>query len=285
MPRVSYVNGRFVPHGRARVHVEDRGYQFADAVYEVVAVTDGRMVDAEPHFRRLERSLREIRADLPFTFGQFAVKVDRLLRLNRTRGGALYVQVSRGVAERDHRVPSAARLSVVMTLRPLRRPAPELARRGVAVVTAPDMRWKRPDIKSVGLLANVLAKDDAAAAGAYETWLRDAGGGITEGASTNAWIVADGTLVTRPADGSILDGVTRRALLRIAAENGVPAAERAFGVDEALAADEAFLSSTSAFVLPVVRIDGRPVGGGVPGPRTRRMQALYEAHFRDRTAP
>ena len=155
----------------------------------------------------------------------------------------------------------------------------------MAVVTAPDMRWKRPDIKSVGLLANVLAKDDAAAAGAYETWLRDAGGGITEGASTNAWIVADGTLVTRPADGSILEGVTRRALLRIAAENRVPAAERPFGVDEALAADEAFLSSTSAFVLPVVRIDGRPVGGGVPGPRTRRMQALYEAHFRDRTAP
>lgn len=285
MPRISYVNGRFVPHGRARVHVEDRGYQFSDAVYEVVAVADGRMVDAEPHFRRLERSLREIRADLPFTFGQFSVKVDRLLRLNRTRGGALYVQVSRGVAARDHRMPAATRPSVVMTLRPLRPQAPELAERGVAVVTAPDMRWKRPDIKSVGLLANVLAKDDARAAGAYETWQYDAGNRITEGASSNAWIVTGGTLVTRPADGSILDGVTRRALLRLAAENRVSVAERAFGVDEALAADEAFLTSTTAFVLPVVRIDDRPVGDGSPGPRTRRMQSLYEAHFWDRPAP
>lgn len=281
MPRVSYVNGRFVPHGRARVHVDDRGYQFADAVYEVVAVVDGRMVDAGLHFERLGRSLAGIRMELPFTFALFEAKVGHLLRLNRVRSAAaLYLQVSRGVAPRDHRLPPSPKPSVVMTLRRLRPPEPALAGSGVAVVTAPDLRWARPDIKSTGLLANVLAKDGAAAAGAYEAWLHDGAGRVTEGASTNAWIVdGDGVVVTRPADGGILDGVTRRALLRIASEAGVPLAERAFGVDEARAAREAFLTSTTAFVLPVVRIDGHAVGDGRPGPRTREMMALYDAHF------
>lgn len=281
MSRVSYVNGRFVPHGRARVHVDDRGYQFADSVYEVIGVVDGRMVDADLHFERLGRSLRGIRMEMPFTFGLFKVKVGHLLRLNRIRSGAaLYLQVSRGVAVRDHRPPPSLRPSVVMTLRRLRPPEPAQVERGVTVVTAPDPRWARPDIKSTGLLANVLAKDDAVAAGAYETWLYDGSGRVTEGASTNAWIVdGDGKVVTRPADGSILDGVTRRALLRIASEAGVPLVERAFGVDEALAAREAFLTSTTAFVLPVVQVDGRVIGNGRPGSRTREMIARYDAHF------
>ena len=286
MPRIAYVNGRFVPHRDARVHVEDRGYQFSDGVYEVVGIVGGRMVDEELHFRRLERSLREIRMPAPFTPAQFAVKVERLLRLNRIDAGALYLQVSRGVAARDHRLPGDIRPAVVMTVRPFRPPPAELLDGGVAVITAPDRRWKRPDIKSVGLLANVLAKDDALAAGAYEAWQYDSAGRVTEGASTNAWIVdADGTVVTRAADGSILDGVTRQALIRIAVENGVPVAERPFGVDEALGAAEAFLTSTTALLIPVVSIDGHPVGAGVPGPVSRELLALYSAHFWGRTRP
>ena len=286
MPRIAYVNGRFVPHRDARVHIEDRGYQFSDGVYEVVGIVGGRMVDEELHFRRLERSLREIRMPAPFTPAQFAVKVERLVRLNRIDAGALYLQVSRGVAARDHRLPGDIRPAVVMTVRPFRPPPAGLFDAGVSVITAPDQRWKRPDIKSVGLLANILAKDDAVAAGAYETWQYDSAGRVTEGASTNAWIVdADGTVVTRAADGSILDGVTRQALIRIAADNGVPVAERPFGVDEALGAAEAFLTSTTALLIPVVRIDGHPVGAGVPGPRSRELLALYRAHFWGRGRP
>ncbi len=280
MPRIAYVNGRFVPHRDARIHIEDRGYQFSDAVYEVVGVVGGRMVDEKLHFRRLERSLREIRMPAPFTPAQFAIKVERLLRMNRIDSGALYLQVSRGVAARDHRLPRAIRPSVVMTVRPFRPPPAEFFERGVPVITAPDIRWKRPDIKSVGLLANVLAKDAAGAADAYETWMYDSDKLVTEGASTNAWIVdADGTVITRTADGTILDGVTRQALIRIAIDNSIPVAERAFSVDEARSAAEAFLTSTTALVIPVVRIDGDTLGKGVPGPRSRELLALYSDHF------
>lgn len=280
MPRIAYVNGRYVPHRDARIHVEDRGYQFSDAVYEVVGVVGGRMVDEELHFRRLERSLREIRVPAPFTLAQFAIKVERLLRMNRIVSGALYLQVSRGVAARDHRLPPAIRPSVVMTVRPFRPPPVEFFERGVPVITAPDMRWKRPDIKSVSLLANILAKDAAGAADAYEAWMYDSDKLVTEGASTNAWIVdADGTVITRAADGTILDGVTRQALIQIAIDNGIPVAERPFSVDEARGAAEAFLTSTTALVIPVVRIDGDPVGKGVPGPRSRKLLELYSEHF------
>ena len=286
MPRIAYVNGRFVPHRDARVHIEDRGYQFSDAVYEVIGVVGGRMIDEGLHFRRLERSLREIRVAPPFKPAQFAIKVARLLQMNRIDTGALYLQVSRGVAARDHRLPSAIRPAVVMTVRPFRAPPAEFVDDGVAVITAPDLRWKRPDIKSVGLLANVLAKDDAIAAGAYETWQYDSDNRITEGASTNAWIVdADGAVVTRAADGSILDGVTRQALIRIAVDNGIPVAERPFSVDEALGAAEAFLTSTTALLVPVVRIDGHRVGAGLPGPCSRKLLALYNHHFWERARP
>ena len=280
MPRIAYVNGRYVPHRDARIHIEDRGYQFSDAVYEVVGVVGGCMVDEELHFRRLERSLREIRMPVPFTPAQFAIKVERLLQMNRIDSGALYLQVSRGVAARDHRLPPAIKPSVVMTVRPFRPPPAEFFESGVRVITGPDMRWKRPDIKSVSLLANVLAKDAAGAAGAYETWLYDSNKLVTEGASTNAWIVdADGAVITRAADGAILDGVTRQALIRIAVDNGIPVVERPFSVDEARGATEAFLTSTTAFVIPVVRIDGNPVGKGTPGPCSRKLLELYSNHF------
>ena len=280
MPRVSYVDGRFSRHDLAVVHVEDRGYQFADAVYEVIAFSDGRPVDGERHFDRLERSLRALRMEMPFSRRHFALKMAELARRNRIADGSLYLQVSRGAAPRDHRLPERARPVVAMTIRPFRPPPPGLVEKGVAVVTVPDLRWRRPDIKSVGLLPNVLAKDEAVRAGAYEAWLRDESGAVTEGSSTNAWIVGNGGgLVTRPADGSILNGVTRLALLEVAAGLGMAVEERPFTVAEAQAAEEAFLTSTTALLVPVVRVDGRDVGDGRPGPRTRALLAAYRGRF------
>ena len=280
MPRISYVNGRYVRHARAGVHIEDRGYQFADAVYEVIAVLDGKMVDEDLHFARLERSLREIRMTLPFSPAVFRLKAAELLRLNRLRSGNLYLQVSRGVAARDHRIPENATAAVVMTVRPLKPPPAEAVEHGVSVVTVPDLRWKRPDIKSVALLPNVLAKDEAVRKGVYEAWQVDGNGIVTEGTSTNAWIVRDRKLITHPAANAILNGVTRLALIEIAADEGFEVEERAFSLSEAVAADEAFLTSTSAFLVPIVKIDGETVGQGVPGPVAQRLLARYTEHLR-----
>ena len=211
MPRVSFVNGQFVHHRQAGVHVEDRGYQFADAVYEVIAIAKGRMIDEELHLKRLERSLREIRMEMPFTTGIFRLKVAELLRLNRVVNGSLYLQVSRGVSPRNHQIPSAIRPSVVMTVRPMIPPSAEMFGRGVAVITVRDIRWRRPDIKSVSLLPNVLAKDDAVRNDVFEAWQVD-DGVVTEGTSTNAWIVSNGKLITHPPANEILNGITRLAL-------------------------------------------------------------------------
>jgi D-alanine transaminase len=279
MPRVSYVNGQYIRHDRAGIHIEDRGYNFADAVYEVIAVVGGRMVDETLHMARLERSLREIRMELPFSAGVFRIKVSELLRLNRLTDASLYLQVSRGVAPRNHIIPADIRASVVMTVRPLVPPAAALFENGVSVITVPDIRWKRPDIKSVALLPNILAKDDAVRCNVYEAWQVDPEGTVTEGTSTNAWIIRDGELVTHPAVHTILNGVTRLALLEIAEKEGLKIAERPFSVAEALAADEAFLSSTSAFLIPVVEIDGKTIGDGAPGPISRQLLARYSDHL------
>ena len=277
MPRVSFVNGQFVHHRQAGVHVEDRGYQFADAVYEVIAVVKGRMVDEELHLKRLDRSLREIRMEMPFTAGIFRLKVAELLRLNRVVNGSLYLQVSRGVSPRNHQIPSAISPSVVMTVRPMIPPSAEMFGRGVAVITVRDIRWRRRDIKSVSLLPNVLAKDDAVRNDVFEAWQVD-DGIVTEGTSTNAWIVRNGILITHPPTDAILNGITRVALLKLAEKEGASIEERPFSVGEAMAADEAFLTSTSSFLLPVVKIDGKKIGEGTPGPVSRRMMALYKNH-------
>jgi D-alanine transaminase len=277
MPRVSFVNGQFVHHRQAGVHVEDRGYQFADAVYEVIAIAKGRMIDEELHLKRLERSLREIRMEMPFTTGIFRLKVAELLRLNRIVNGSLYLQVSRGVSPRNHQIPSAIRPSVVMTVRPMVPPSQEMFGRGVSVITVRDIRWRRPDIKSVALLPNVLAKDDAVRKNVFEAWQVD-DGVVTEGTSTNAWIVSNGKLITHPPANEILNGITRLALLKLAEKEGAFIEERPFSVREAMAADEAFLTSTSSFLLPVVEIDGKMIGEGTPGPVSRRMMALYNNH-------
>ena len=279
MPRVSYVNGQYLRHRQAAVHVEDRGYQFADAIYEVIAIVGGRLVDDALHFERLERSLREIRMEMPFSREIFRLKIAELLRLNRLRNGSLYIQVSRGVAPRNHKLPETIIPSVVITVGPLVPPSVDLLKDGVAVITVPDIRWKRPDIKSVALLANILAKDEAVRRNVYEAWQVNSEGEVTEGTSTNAWIVKDGCLVTHPAGTGILNGVTRLALLKIANRAEVDLVERPFSVDEAISADEAFLTSTSSFLIPVVRIDDKQIGDGRPGPVSAGLLARYGAHL------
>ena len=276
MPRQAYVNGRYVPHGAAVVHIEDRGYQFADGVYEVVPVVRGRLIDEDPHLDRLERSLGELEIAMPMTRHALKLVSRQLMRRNRLSNGFLYMQVTRGVAPRDHKFPRAARPALVMTTRQMSPPSGQAVAEGVGVITIPDLRWKRCDIKSVSLLPNVLGKQSAVAAGAYEAWMVDPEGRITEGTSTNAWIVTqDNELVTREAGTSILNGITRLRLIELLRRDGVTFAERPFTVEEARQAREAFLTSSTNFVMPVTRIDGQPIGNGHPGLVTGRLRDAY----------
>ncbi|MFZ4808675.1 MAG: D-amino-acid transaminase [Hyphomicrobiaceae bacterium] len=274
MARVVYVNGRFVPWRDAAVHAEDRGFQFADAVYEVCEVRGGRLVDETRHLARLERSLGELGMAMPMTRWALGVVLRETIRRNRVRSGTVYLQVTRGAAPRDFLFPSEdVSQTVVCVARPARMAGPT---RGIGVVTAPEMRWGRCDIKTVMLLPAVLAKETARAAGAREAWFVDEDGLVTEGASSNAWIVtADGLLVTRPADTTILRGVTRTTLEDVARSLGVSVVERAFTVAEAHAAREAFITSASNIVMPVVRIDGVAIGGGEPGPVALRLRQTF----------
>ncbi|HKF99711.1 MAG TPA: D-amino-acid transaminase [Xanthobacteraceae bacterium] len=268
MSRIAYVNGRYVPHGEATVHVEDRGYQFADGVYEVCEVRAGRLIDERRHLQRLMRSLAELRMALPMPLAALGVVLRETVRRNRVQDGLVYLQITRGVARRDFLFPAVeTKPSVVVTARNLDRAKLERsAAQGIAVVTVPDNRWERVDIKSVSLLPNVLAKEAARAAGAREAWFVDKDGFVTEGASSNAWIVTrDGTLVTRPADSGILRGITRSVVLDVVAAQDLGFEERRFSVEEAYGAREAFVTSASQIVMPVVAIDGRPVGNGAPG--------------------
>jgi D-alanine transaminase len=275
MSRIAYVDGRYVPHARASIHVEDRGFQFADGVYEVVAVIAGRRFDEPRHLDRLERSLNELGIAMPMSRAALGLVMDEVVRRNRVDHGILYLQVTRGSAPRDHAWRDDAAPMMVMTARRQAPPPDRVVENGVAVITAPDIRWRRNDIKSVALLGNVLGKQKAKRAGAHETWMVDDSGLVTEGTSTNAWIVVGGRIVTRALGPEILGGITRAAVLDIAAALQIAVEERAFGVDEAAAADEAFLTSTTAYVLPVIRIDDRVVAGGAPGPVTLRILEHY----------
>lgn len=269
MSRIAYVNGRYLPMRDAAVNIEDRGYQFSDGVYEVCEVRAGRLVDERRHLARLQRSLSELKIALPMSLPALGVVFRETVRRNRVDWGIVYLQITRGVSRRDHAFPPpGTRPSVVVTARNLNRAAAErLAGEGIAVVTVPENRWARVDIKSVSLLPNVLAKQAAREQGAREAWFVDAEGRVTEGSSSNAWIVtAAGVVVTRQLDHGILGGITRAAVLDAIAAQGLTLEQRAFTVDEALAAREAFATAASQIVLPVVRIDGKPVGNGAPGP-------------------
>jgi len=268
MSRITYVNGRYLSRGQATVAIEDRGYQFADGVYEVCEVRRGRLVDERRHMMRLDRSLNELRIARPMSAAAFSIVLRETVRRNRVRDGIVYLQITRGVARRDFAFPEAdTRPSVVVTARSndLAR-LEQLAAEGIAVITVPDIRWQRVDIKSVALLPNVLAKQTAREQGAREAWLIDAQGRVTEGASSNAWIVSrDGKLITHPLGRYILPGITRSVVIDVIKAQGLAFEERAFSVEEAYAAREAFVTSASQIVLPVVSIDGRPIGNGAPG--------------------
>lgn len=277
MTRVVYVNGRYLPYAQAGVHVEDRGFQFADGVYEVAEVKDGRLVDESRHLARLARSLGELAIPMPMAPAALGLVLRETVRRNRVGTGLVYLQVTRGAAPRDFPFPKGVEPTVVALARRVdgaRREA--RAKAGIAVKTLPDIRWGRCDIKTVMLLPAVLAKEAAAAEGAQEAWLVDSQGLVTEGASSNAWIVDQaGTVITRPTANAILPGVTRRTLLDLLSREKIPVIERAFSVAEALNAREAFITSASGTVMPVVSINGAAVGGGYPGELTLRLRSNF----------
>ena len=278
MGRVAYVNGRFVQHADACVHIEDRGYQFADGVYEVWAVFAGRMADRAGHFERLSRSLNELRISMPMSREALEIVLRQTIRRNRIIDGLVYLQVTRGVAPRDHPFPTGIlRPSLVITAKSVDLTQSEArAAAGVKVISVPETRWSRCDIKTIGLLPNVLAKQAAREAGATEAWFVDDLGLVTEGASSNAWIVdARGVLRTRDTQANILRGVTRNSILGLVAKMGLAFEERPFTLDEAKAAKEAFITGAGSLVLPVVRIDGAVVADGVPGPVAKRLRDVY----------
>ena len=281
MSRIAYVNGRYLPRREAAVNIEDRGYQFADGVYEVCEVRGGRLVDERRHMARLTRSLSELRIRLPMPLNALSIVLRETVRRNRVTDGIVYLQVTRGVARRDHPFPPATtEPSIVVTATRLDfAKAEAMAAEGVSVITVPENRWERVDIKSISLLPNVLAKQAAREQGAREAWFVDRQGLVTEGSSSNAWIVtAGGKVVTRPADHSILKGITRTVVLDVIRAQGYEFEERAFTAEEAYAAKEAFVTSASQLVMPVVRIDGRPVGNGSPGLLATALRRDFHRH-------
>jgi D-alanine transaminase len=281
MSRIAYVNGRYLPMRAAKVHVEDRGYQFGDGVYEVCEVRGGRLIDERRHLDRLKRSLAELRIRLPMSPAALGIVLREVIAKNRIGYGIVYLQVTRGVARRDHAFPAPeVRPSVVVTARALDSARNEaLAAAGIAVVSVPDNRWGRVDIKTIGLLPNVLARQAAIERGARDAWFVDKDGTVTEGASSNAWIVTQaGTIVTRPADDAILRGITRTVVLEAIKALGLALEERAFTLEEAYAAREAFVTAASQIVLPVVRIDGHPIGDGKPGPVATALRREFHRH-------
>jgi len=278
MSRVAYVNGLYQNMREACVNIEDRGYQFSDGVYEVCEIRGGRLVDMPRHLARLQRSLSELRISMPMPLTALAIVMHEVVRRNRIHYGIVYLQITRGVARRDHAFPSAAiRPSVVVTARSLNFAKNQAtAAKGIVVITVPENRWPRVDIKSVSLLPNVLAKQAARDQGAYEAWYVDPQGFVTEGSSSNAWIVtAKGSVVTRSAESGILSGITRAVLMEVLAALQIKLEERPFTAAEALQAAEAFVTSASQIVMPVVSIDNHPIGGGVPGTISQRLREEF----------
>jgi D-alanine transaminase len=275
MSRIVFINGSFVPYEEAKIPIMDRGFLFADGIYEVSAVLNGRLVDHEAHLARLDRSLHEIRIRNPYTAAQWTGLCQDLVNRNALPEGLVYMQVTRGVAERDFAFPKSAAPTVVMFTQPKVISRSPQAETGVGVVTVPDLRWKRRDIKSVALLPQVLAKEAAAEAGVAEAWMVE-DGFVTEGSSSTAFIItADRRIVTRPLSHAVLPGITRQSVMRLAAESDLTIDERLFTVEEALRAAEAFLTSATMLIMPVVSIDSRPVASGKPGPLSRRLRQLY----------
>lgn len=277
MTRIVYVNGRYLPYAQAGVHVEDRGFQFADSVYEVCEVLDGAVIDLTRHLARLRRSLSELAIAEPMPASSLRHVLLEVVRRNRVRNGLVYLQVTRGQAPRDFLFPAPATKSTLVALARAIDPVKVAAkaRSGISVISLPDPRWHRCDLKTTMLLPAALAKERARGEGAQEAWFVDETGYVTEGASSNAWIVRDGVVVTRPLDQRLLGGVTRATLLDLLQANAIPFEQRAFTIAEAQAADEAFVTSASATIMPVIRIDGRGVSAERPGTLTTRLRDTF----------
>lgn len=286
MSRIAYVNGQYVPHGAAMVHVEDRGYQFSDGVYEVIAVHNGSFLGEQGHLDRLAHSLDALQIDWPMARKPLSMVLREVIRRNGVHDGLVYLQITRGVAPRNHPFPANCASALVITAvqRPPINKSELLA--GIDVISVPDLRWKRRDIKSISLLPNILAKQQAAEAGALEAWLVGDDGFVTEGSSTNAWIVTkDGELVTRDIGPSILNGITRLAILEAARERDVPIIERPFTMAEAREAREAFISSSNMHVRAVTSVDGQSVGNGHAGELTGRLLDIYMEYMEREGGP
>ena len=277
MSRIAYVNGRYVPHREAQVHIDDRAHNFADGVYEVTLVVNGRMIDEEGHLLRLHRSLAELDMPAPMSDRALSHVMYQTIRRNRVKDGMVYLQINRGTAPRLHAYDNdQLEPTVVVTAKSVKLPSDPETVEGVKVITQPDIRWGRVDIKTTSLLPNILAKTAAARAGAYEAWLVDRDGFVTECSSSNAWIVdKDGKVVTRPLARDILPGITRDRVVKLAREIGLEVVERPFSVEEAKEAREAFLTSTTSYVKPVTQIDDTVIGNGEPGTTSRRLLAAY----------
>lgn len=276
MDRIVYVNGSYVAEQDATISVFDRGFIFGDGVYEVVPVIKGKLVDKEYFLERLDRSLRELSIAWPCSKAEYIEVMNELIQRNALNEGIVYSQVTRGAADRDFVFPENTPPGFVAFTSVMQLMDSPAAETGIPVVTTEDLRWKRRDIKSVNLLGQVLAKQDAHSRGAKEGWMVE-DGVVTEGVSSSAYIVKDGKIITRPLSNKILPGIRRRTLLEMCARNGIEIEERTFTVEEALAADEAFISSATTITLGVVSIDGHAIGNGTPGPVTQQLRAAYKA--------
>ena len=276
MSRVVFVNGEYLPYEQSRVHIEDRGYQFADGVYEVFAVIENKLADYDAHMSRLLRSLSELNIKLPYSRKSIFFHISNIVKQNLISNGLIYLQISRGVASRDFKYPKNIKGSLVIIGKNI--PSDEYADsfiKGIRISTTKDLRWKRVDIKSLNLLAPVLAKQSAYEKDCQESWLIDDDGFITEGSSSNAWIYIDNTLITRPVSNSILNGITRSTLIRGLKKRKIKYREAKFNLDDIKKANEAFITSATQHVMPVIKVDGIIIGKGVPGPRAQDFRAAY----------
>ena len=278
MTRIANVDGAYLPFDQAGVHIEDRGYQFADGIYEVFALIDGQMLDVDAHLKRLELSLEKINLASPVSYSALLVILNETIRANNIRDGLVYMQITRGRAARNHAYPAVSQPVLSVTVRPINEThRRHVAETGIKVISTEDQRWKRCDIKSISLLPNVMAKQAAVEAGAQEAWMIDGEGFVTEGASTTAWIVDEsGKLRTRPLANDILDGITRQMLLSLIDELQLELDETPFTIDEAYSSNEAFSTASSLIVMPIIEIDGHKVGNGKPGQITTQLLQNYK---------
>ena len=280
MSRIAYVNGLYLSHLEAAVHIDDRGFQFSDGVYEVISVNSGKLVDLDLHLHRLEYSLNQLNIDMPISGGSLVIVINEVLRRNHVKSGIIYLQITRGQAQRNHSYPKGLKPTLVITARHFSLSPKTLREKGVSVITTTDLRWKRCDIKSISLLPNILAKQLAVENNAFEAWLVNEEGVITEGSSSNAWILGDNNnLITHKLDQSILSGVTRTTIINLCNRLNIKVDESTFTVDDAKKSREAFVTSSTAFILPVVSIDGSLIGDGKPGPVFQKLDSEYRNYL------